>query len=127
MMLVIRKDQIKALQEAAELAFVDDLIEQLRYEYSVFNGRPLAEQRAMVRNGLQRARQYGIEGKVSLRGFLRFMCDIAPNFDEHPAFSEILQNNDIHPTRKISMIMAEVDEDDIEEAQLMSREDAWLE
>jgi hypothetical protein len=85
-----------AFDAYAEERFVDRAASYVRTEFgSAIDPIDDVELRAMVKNGIARARRHGITLESSLVRFLLLMFQVAPNFDEHPAFACVLADADL--------------------------------
>ena len=90
-MLVIRREQMAALERAVEERFIDRVIDHLRSHHprSVASLDD-ATLRRRVEAGVARGRRYGLEWESSLTTFVALMFISAPNFDEDPVIHRIL-------------------------------------
>jgi hypothetical protein len=70
---------------------------------------------------IARGRGYGLQTISDLAGFSALMFELAPNFDEHPAFQRILSDKQILPELKLRRLSQAISEKDWREA--MSRYD----
>lgn len=68
-----------------------------------------------------RGRGYGLQTISDLAGFAALMFELAPNFDEHPAFQKILSDREVMPELKLRRLSQAISEKDWREA--MSRYD----
>jgi hypothetical protein len=111
-MLRIRREQYEVFKPVAEEVFLAEVIDYLKREYgdrevrlpestTPIDAIPVEKLRAMVENGISRARSYGIQGKSSLLSFVVIMFLTAPNFDQHPLIKHILDSSDITAESRI--------------------------
>jgi hypothetical protein len=64
----------------------------------------------MVRNGIARARRYGMNWESSLTAFVVLMFVAAPNFDEHPLIQRILRDDGAAPNERIDRLWEKTSE-----------------
>ena len=94
-MFKIKSEQIRLFQPDAEEAFVGRVMEYLlenhpdatvEIPHETMRVNNLADEilREMVRGGLARARNHGIEWKSTLLSYVVLQFIVAPNFDRHP-------------------------------------------
>ena len=93
-MLVIRKKQIEALDRYSEKLFLDRMTDHL---YEIFPDKceelgSKAQIRELARQGLERARGYGIDTEEDVALFVDIMFGIGPDF---------LEDKDMHWARSI--------------------------
>ncbi|MDZ4084428.1 MAG: DUF4123 domain-containing protein [Bdellovibrionales bacterium] len=81
--------------------------------------RSLLQDRIAV--SIARGRGYGFQTISDLAGFAALMFELAPNFDEHPAFQKILSDKQVLPELKLRRLSQTISEKDWREA--MSRYD----
>jgi hypothetical protein len=121
MALVIRKQQMEAFQPVAEAAFVRKVADYLRETHAEVKVRlpggdltvrqiPDETLLEMAQNGIARARGYGITWKSTLKAFVVLMFVAAPNFDEHPLVSRVLQNDEFAPDSRIDRLWERISE-----------------
>ena len=107
-MLVIRNDQIAALERARLSAFEDKMIDHLKRVYPDWAPRLSAEdQRAFVRRGIERARAFGFETELDIARYLHVMHDLGRDFDqslEHPWAAVLLQSTELTATEKMDRL-----------------------
>lgn len=63
-----------------------------------------------------RGRRYGFQTISDLAGYSALMFELAPNFDEHPAFKKILNDSSILPELKLRRLSQQISEKDWREA-----------
>ncbi len=122
----LRKEQLDALQKGADQAFVERLIAHFREQF----GEKLAdiddpEFKRMVSNGVVRARSHGLTFESSIVGFVQLMFQVAPNFDEHPAFLRVLDDRTLEENDRIQAIFKRVSREEWKQAQEQYDDDAW--
>ncbi|MFK7836908.1 MAG: hypothetical protein AB8B60_11850 [Sulfitobacter sp.] len=62
----------------------------------------------MHANGLRYARHFGFVERPDQTHFLALMNDIGPDFWRFPGFSDIINQQDLAPDRRISLVYADV-------------------
>jgi hypothetical protein len=102
-MLIIRPEQFEVFQPVAEAAFVRRVVEHLRAHHAetviqlpneVILIKQISDERLyeMVRFGITRARDYGMDWESSVTAFVVLMFIAAPNFDKHPLIQRVLKD-----------------------------------
>jgi hypothetical protein len=98
--LVIRKEQIEALSEAARDAFCDRAVEYLRTSFpentEQYSG---ADLRAIAQLGLDRTAELGIHRQIDVFRWLNLMFALGFDFDSDPAYpwvQDILNDPGVH-------------------------------
>jgi hypothetical protein len=92
--LVIRTEQMSALQASSEICFIDRVVEHIEiFHEEAIAGIEAAELRRRVVVGLARARSHGIDHQDLLTAFVALLFVIAPNFDEHPVIRATLRRS----------------------------------
>ncbi len=105
-------------QQVAEVAFNRRLAEHLQQKYASFGvelpmdvttigNLPFATLLEMVRQGIARARAYGMAFESSFAAFLAIMIEFAPNFDEHPQVQQILKDESLPPDARLDRVLDE--------------------
>ncbi|HEY0079790.1 MAG TPA: hypothetical protein VGB73_14340 [Pyrinomonadaceae bacterium] len=134
--MIIRREQFEVFEPVAELAFIDEMVEQLLEEHAdvevelpeqMLSLEEIPEEmlRVMVLKGVNRARGYGIEEQSSIASFVSLMFVVAPNFDEHPLIRRIL-SDERHPSdSRIDLLWEQTSEDNWEAAEEMYNPHAW--
>ena len=118
-MLKIRAEQIQAFQEEAEISFVRRLVEYLQQRHgnvivqlpqgpAIVKQVPNEALHEMARNGIARAREYGMNWESSLAAFVVLMFISAPNFDEHPTVRRVLQDKGIAPESRVNHLLERI-------------------
>src|SRR6516164_299562 len=84
-MLVIRAQQMEVLGAYMAAAFEKDCVALLRRDYpEITRDAPDDELRAFVRDGIERAAQYGIDTVSNVQRWLDLMMRLGAHFDEDP-------------------------------------------
>ncbi|MFH1897552.1 MAG: hypothetical protein ABH886_04850 [Candidatus Desantisbacteria bacterium] len=126
-MFKIRKEQEDAFLLHDEKAFVDFIIEHLREEhYNYVSSMPDSMLVGMVSNGLTRARSHGLTDPENLTAFVALMFVMAPNFDEHPVFQKILDDESIPVDQRLDRLLIDELNSCWEEAEKNYNGDAWF-
>lgn len=104
-MLIIRKEQLKALQEALIGPYIDSMISYLRSEVEeVVLDASDDELRDFIRHGVNRAAEYAIQDPYLVQQYILFMAWVGKDFDTDPKTSwaaEILNDAEIGAEDKI--------------------------
>ena len=111
-MLTIRPEQFHVFQPVAEAAFVRRVLEHLLERHSkvvvqlpneVVPIKHVSNEKLfrVVRNGILRARAYGLGWESSVTAFVVLMFIAAPNFDEHPLIQRILKDERVPADSRI--------------------------
>jgi len=107
-MLVIRKEQMAALQKVMEKRFEDWLVSHLRTDYpeetADLDDNAIRER---IRYGIARAEGYGIQDDRHIVGYVELMFEIGVDFEDMPDMlwaRQILDDPDIIGTEKIPLI-----------------------
>ncbi len=79
-----------------------------------------------VEAGLRRARKYMLDGEL-LYLFLKLQFQIAPNFDEHPAFHEILTATEFPSELRLELLRNCIVAEDIRAARAAASSAVWYE
>ena len=135
-MLKIRPEQSEAFQPVAEAAFVAEVVDYLRktrpQEVVRLPGGPTTTAEipdeilsSMVRDGIARARQYGITWRSTLAGFVSLMFISAPNFDDHPLLKRALLDNETDPNSRLDKLIQDSTEQNWEAVRQAYDASAW--
>jgi hypothetical protein len=91
-MLVVRHEQMRALGRAMTDRFVDATVERVAREHPARYAElgPVAT-KALVEDGIARARTYGVEETGSVRAFIDLMVTIHPEFERSPELEGVLE------------------------------------
>ncbi len=105
-MFTIRKDQLAALEDSWRADFYRRMAARLR-EFLPEQTRPLddATLLARVADGDRRARKYGIQTERGIVQFLGLTFMAGPRFDELPQVQAYLRFPDLHPDRKMDILV----------------------
>lgn len=130
-MLKIRKEQMDALQEAAQPRHQDDVVDFIvkhLHEESpeLLEGIEPDYLREMVRNGVRRAGGHGLKSLGDVTAFVSIMFEIAPNFDEQPDLARVLADTAVPPEEKIDSLFAPELDAAWEEADRNYDPNAWF-
>jgi hypothetical protein len=134
--LIIRSQQVEAFQEQAEAGLVKKLAEYLRAYHAdqivklpdgVTLVQYLPEQTfcGLIRQGIGRARRYGMTWEASLGAFVLLMFISAPNFDEHPLVQRILRDESVEPNARIDHLLQRASEQNWEAVEQYYAPAAW--
>lgn len=126
-MLTISEEQLNTFLLHDEPAFVDFIIEHLNEESPELIDRlPLDTLREMVRNGISRAKKYGLHSPEDITAFVAVMFEIAPNFDEQPEIHQVLRDERILIDKRFDSIFEKVSDEAWEEADRNYDHEAWF-
>jgi hypothetical protein len=107
-MLMIRKEQMEALEEYSLDAFVDRMVNHLRSAFEAeVRDMPDDELRELIRTGIYNAEQYGIEDEADVERFIEYVARFGADFGQTTQSiwaDEILSNMEIDGTEKMNMI-----------------------
>ena len=111
-MFIIRKDQIKNMQQSKEDQFIKKSRLFLQFKYpeksKQFSDKQLNE---VVKNGINRASAYDINSEQSVIAFLELMFSLSFDFDDHPRTiwtKTILTNDNLNESDKIMNILKKI-------------------
>ena len=123
----LRREQFSAFAAQARAAFVNRVMSYLRQILPDRVGSLSDEQlRAMVSVGLVRGRKHGLTEESSLTGFVGFMLEFAPNFDQHPRIRQLLADRLVSPNSRIDLVAQKATDQDWEEVRRLYDANAWL-
>jgi hypothetical protein len=102
-MLRMRPEQLQVFQPVAETNFVNRIVDHLTAKHAAVVVRlgqqsttvkqlPTEVLQGLVRQGIARARAYGLTWESSVGGFVVILFVAAPNFDAHPLVRRVLKD-----------------------------------
>lgn len=109
----LRESQLKLCAEAIDRDLVKVIYWHMRNHHSrpvQFLDRPGLEARLQI--AIHQARRYGLGTISDLASFAALMFELAPNFDQHPSFKRILEDQSIMvevKMKKLSSAMSDVE------------------
>jgi glucose-6-phosphate 1-dehydrogenase len=107
-MLVIRDEQIEALDESMLRSFRNHMVSHLRKACPErTSGMSDEELRALIQGGIDRAESYEIFEDEDVRRFLEYMLILNPDFDQDSSFpeiQEILNDEEMDGTEKMDEV-----------------------
>ena len=123
--LSIRPEQMVPFEPVAEVGFVGRLAEYLRVNHIDVKVRLPSETLAvmhirddvlhlMIRNGIARARTYGLTFESALSAFVVLMFVAAPNFDIHPSIRQMLVDEKVSANERLQLLWQKTSEQDWE-------------
>ncbi len=135
-MLRIRAEQMEAFRAEREAALAVELAAYLRKVHGAEILRlPQGDQRlealpedqlqALVREGLIRARAYGLQSAASCYAFVTLMFVVAPNFDAQPNIQKVLKDPALWDEYRIDWLWYRTEGSDWEEARKAYDSRAW--
>jgi hypothetical protein len=87
-MLVIRKAQIKVLEQAARRSFEDRMVGYLSKRFpDTCGAHNEAAVRASIQKGIEQAKRYGITAEYDVARYIDLMLEFSEDFDTSPATS----------------------------------------
>jgi hypothetical protein len=136
-MLKIRADQFEAFKPVAEAAFVRRIAEHLRNHHSdavvqfpneVILIKQISEERlrSMAKDGIARARSYGIDWESAVTAFVALMFIVAPNFDKHPLIQRVLKDERVAANLRIDQLWERTTEENWEAVRKNYDPAAWV-
>lgn len=115
--MLIRTSQIEAACHEAEASFQRRASAYCWKKYPRFSDvLPQEIVAEMVKKGIERGRTHGLTWESSLVNFLELMFSIAPNFDEHPAISAILESPEGSAEERLAAVTGRTSYDTWKEA-----------
>ena len=75
---------------------------------------------------VKRARTYQLSTISDIAGFAALMFELAPNFDEHPAFHKVLIDSAVAPESRMKRLSQVITDRDWNEAQRIYDKKVWL-
>jgi hypothetical protein len=135
-MFKIKSEQIRMFQPDAEEAFVVRVMEYLVENHPDATVQLPAETttvakltdevfRELVRGGLNRARNHGIEWQSTLLSFVVLLFIVAPNFDRHPKARRFFSETETIDDAAMENLMDEMTDEDWEAIEKRYDPQAW--
>lgn len=135
-MLTIRREQFEVFHHVAETAFVRRVGEHLRENIAdaviqlpneVILVKQISDERLyrMVRHGIARARDYGMDWESSVTAFVVLMFVAAPNFDKHPLIERVLRDERVEANSRVDQLWERTSEDNWEAIRKNYDSTAW--
>ncbi len=116
-LLDLGRSQLDHCSRAIERDLVKVIYWHLRNHHAkVIQHLTREELEARVEVTVARGRRYGFQTISDLAGYSALMFELAPNFDEHPAFKKILNDSSILPELKLRRLSQQISEKDWREA-----------
>jgi hypothetical protein len=120
--MLIREKQLKAFESEADKRFYQRLVMFLHRKYAgvtvklpggavTVSEMPLDLLHRLVREGVARARGYGLSWENNLATFVSLMLDVAPNFDEHPLIRHLLRDGRVPPDARMDLVVENVSDE----------------
>lgn len=125
-LLNLRDQQLRLCGEAIDRDLVKVIYWHLRNHHAqsvLFVERSILEDR--VHFAIQKARTYGLGTVSDLAGFTALMFELAPNFDEHPSFREILEDMNVPPEQKMRKLSQVITDREWKEAAKLYDKTFW--
>jgi hypothetical protein len=113
-------------QQQMEDRLADDTLAYLREDHAdALTGVPEDILRRRVRDGLRRAKTYGIESDVSFQIFVAMMFDLGPHFDSHPVVARLLRDPSLPADERLDALVFEASDRVWDEMAILSGGDLW--
>lgn len=136
-MLKIRREQFEVFQPVAEAAFVRRIAEHLRetqadavvqFPNEVILVRQIADERfrGMVKDGIARAREYGMTWESAVTAFVVLMFVAAPNFDKHPLVQRVLKDERVNANSRVDQLWERTTDENWEAVRKNYDPAAWI-
>lgn len=138
MRLLIRSEQMSAIQQSAEEKFVRRIAAHLLEKYptaivalpdekSTVAELPAETLHSLVRSSVERARGYGLTQESSIAAFSAVMFEVAPNFDRHNMSKMLLSDESFEPDARLNELLEVLTEKNWEAIQKTYDPEAWFE
>lgn len=127
-LLHLREAQLRMCGEAIDRDLVRVIYWHLRNHHArvvQYLEKPLLEQR--VQFAIAKARRYAFGTVSDLAGFVALMFELAPNFDEHPRFREVLLDPGVPPEAKLRRLSQVITDREWKEAMSLYDRQFWQE
>lgn len=137
MRLLIRSEQMTAIEDAAEEKFARRIADHLLRQYansvvtlpdskSTVAELPEETLDTLVRNSIEYARGYGLNQESSIAAFSALRFEVAPNFDKHNLSRLILGDESFEPNARIDQLLEILTEKNWETIQKTYDPEAWF-
>lgn len=137
MRLLIRPEQMTAIEESAEEKFARRIIAHLLEQYansavtlpdskSTVAELPEETLDTLARNSIEYARSYGLNQESSIAAFSALRFEVAPNFDKHNLSRVILSDENYEPNARIDQLLEILTEKNWETIQKTYDPEAWF-
>jgi hypothetical protein len=138
MRLLIRPEQMSAIQDAAEEKFALRLAAHLLEKYpnstvklpdtqSTVAELPKETLHSLVKKSIERARGYGLTQEASIAAFSTVMFEVAPNFDRHNMSKMLLTDENFAPDARLNELLEVLTDKNWEAIQKTYDPEAWFE
>ncbi len=125
-LLHLREAQLRQCGEAIDRDLVKVIYWHLRNHHAKavqFLDKPVLEERIQV--AISRARRYALGTVSDLAGFTALMFELAPNFDEHPSFRNVLVDPSVPPEAKMRRLSQVITDREWKEAAQLYDRSFW--
>ncbi len=119
-LLHLRDSQLRACGEAIDRDLIKVIYWHLRNHHArsvQFLDREVLEERISL--AISKGRRYLLGTVSDLAGFTALMFELAPNFDDHPSFRNVLLDPDIAPERKLRRLSETISDREWSEAAVL--------
>jgi hypothetical protein len=127
-LLQLREAQLRLCGEAIDRDLIKVIYWHLRNHHArpvQFLQKPMLEER--IRCAISKGRRYSLGSVADLAGFTALMFELAPNFDEHPSFRNVLLDPQIPPERKMRRLSQVITDREWNEALSLYDRSFWSE
>ena len=122
----LRDQQLRACGEAIDRDLVKVIYWHLRNHHAksvqFIDKKPLEER---IQYAIVKARRYSLGTVSDLAGFAALMFELAPNFDEHPSFRQVLEDPQVAPETKMKRLSQVISDREWKEAALLYDRKFW--
>ena len=106
--LVVRREQMQAFEQALLTTFVNRMADRLRVRFPAETGKlAAADLESMIRDGIAAAARHGVKDEADVARYLEFVVTHGPSFDvdEKTAWAgAILRRTDLSGTGKMNAL-----------------------
>jgi|SRR5579883_408023 len=104
-MLVVRKEQLRALADLDWARFEQQAVEHCRQAFpAICDSLGEDATKQQVHLGLRQAKGHGFESAADLLGYLNLVFTFGPDFQERPWASEVLRDRSFAPSVRIGLL-----------------------
>lgn len=125
-LLNLREQQLRLCGEAIDRDLVKVIYWHMRNHHAKsvqFLEREVLEERIFL--SIEKARRYHLGTVSDLAGFTALMFELAPNFDEHPSFKQVLEDPAVPPEVKMRRLSQSITDREWKEASRLYDRNFW--
>ena len=126
-LLNLRDQQLRLCGEAIDRDLVKVIYWHMRNHHAKsvqFLEREMLEERIFM--SIEKARRYHLGTVSDLAGFTALMFELAPNFDEHPSFRQVLEDPAVPPEVKMRRLSQQITDREWKEASRSYDRNYWI-